>query len=800
MGFDIGWEVAGARALTDDDLDAIAIHVAKWASQIIEYDLCVARTRQPEIQAFYTVRPRTHEPGEDAGHGYNHGAMLDVFDALAELQRLLPDFEVRVEDDFAAYEWDGDEFVQIHERGILSNPRFDEAQWTLASKRAAPPPTTALRRNDLLALRAVASGSATFAECKHACDLPVSCEEATLALATCIARDAPDSPILASLLTFIGFAPRPALWSVLALAGDAGNGDAIDALTRCQSEEGARLLLAGGPRARRIGTLMLGGIVAEWAGEELEKVTPDDPEMALVVAFARADRELLRDPNHPRLAAALTKLAAVIAATPFCAEVEREAQAVLEALKREQVLPEDVVYDVLVDLRRCVAAGPSKLWEGRFIDPAQRASIVAQRDELLARAAAVFGAEAPPAPPAPPVPDVIDERLERAVQERFVGERDCRAWTDEARRPEAIGRVVATWLRAIEDPAMPDADATRYFAPLAAEPAMFDAVLSILRTPPVDAEGRVSRETTAALYMLRRAEARPDDVAAVLLARLRRDSNAVWRDRIVDTLADCDAEAARAARLLDLHAGARLRSAHAQALARLPNALPLLRRTRDMPFGATYAVEVLYKLDRPSGEPERRALLEHPFWLVRWRAAMAAVYSERDADLAAVWRTLKNAETSLDARGIEDFERAKASPSRELAPLPPAVAGLTSTCADHRRWALHFVDERHRASDAPTLVLADELDEALALEGYPRVHARWTLWRDVPADPVARGAWARGFEIEDATLRDVAAHGASVVAKRFPPPRLLLSPEDLERAERQVRDAEERGRQLLRLP
>lgn len=539
MGFDIGWEVAGDRGLTDKELDAISAHVATWASKIIEYDLYVARARQPEIQAFYTIRPRTHEPGEDAGHGYNYEAMLEVFEALSELQRLLPDFEVRVEDDFNAYEWDaaGGEFVQLDEGGILTHHRFDEAQWTRASQRQ--PAST----------------------------------------------------------------------------------------------------------------------------------------------------------------------------------------------------PADVGGEVVI------AARPVPAPEGGSIAEARR-----------------------------------DE--------------------------EKVDRVAASWLRMIEDPAISDADVTRQLSSGVREPAVFDAALSILRTPSVNAEGYVDRETAAAIDVLRRAATRAEDVAAVLLARLRRDGSAPWRDRIHDSLEDCDADAARAVLWLEVSAGARLRTAHARALARHRNGLSLLRRARDVPFAAREAVDALYKLDPAIGEAERRALLEHPFWLIRWRAARWAPHAEREGDLAAAWKTLKDAQIAVDARAVEDFQRAKGKPSRELPPLPPALAGLASTCADHRRWALLVVDEGRRASDAPALVLADELDEALALEGYPRVRARWTLWPRVPADRDARGEWARrhAHEIDDATLRDVAVHGASVVAKRFPPPRVVLSPDELEHAERLVRAAEERGRQLLRLP
>lgn len=112
--------------------------------------------------------------------------------------------------------------------------------------------------------------------------------------------------------------------------------------------------------------------------------------------------------------------------------------------------------------------------------------------------------------------------------------------------------------------------------------------------------------------------------------------------------------------------------------------------------------------------------------------------------------------------------------------------------------------EACRDADAPALVLADELDEALAIRGYPRMRPRWSLWRKVlpalPFEPAARGDWARRHEVEDATLRDVALHGAQVVAERFPPPRLVLTPEERDHAERLVRAADEHGRQLLRLP
>jgi hypothetical protein len=800
MGYDIGWEVVGDRALSETEVSEVAKHVEQWSALIIGYDLYVAKVRQPAVQAMFSLRPTSDDPDEEDAGGYVPEVLDHVFTALGELKALLPAFEVRVEDDFNGYEWDGTGFESTGESGTLAHPDVDKTQWEFVAQR---PRATQPTNHDLAELREVAYGSPSRELCERVSKH--GAEQATLALALRLTREPATSSLLGSILVDIWMTPRPALWPILAVMGDAGVGAAIDALTRCQSEDAARALLAGGPRARTLGYLTLGSCAHYW-GTDLERATADDPESVLAVVLARANRELLIDPKHQRLADALQELKTVVEKTPFCAELESEAETLMKQLVRKNLPSESVVHDGLLEIEHCFANAPSKLWEGNFIDDAMRPAIVEARELLLQRAMQVLGPEPGGSiverPPIVPI-STTDALLERAEREGYRGDSPWRGRYDDARQPD-ISRVIEFWLRGVEDTSINDNDATSFFQAFAAEPAMFDTVLAILRAPPTDIEGFNTRETFSALNMLRRAKSRIDDVAAVLIARLRRDTGAPWRDRLIDELADCESDAARAALLLELESGARMRSAHARSLARHPNALSLLRRMRDLPSAARDTLDEWHRIPAEKGEPERRAMLEHPYWLVRWRAAAACDYATRDGELAAVWRTLRGAETSLSGYGLEDLQRNTAEPTRELLPLPPATAGLASTCADHRRWAIKYVDDRRRESDAPALVLADELDEALAIRGYPRTRPHWALWRKampaLPLDPAARGDWARKHEIEDATLRDVALQGAQNIAERFASPRLVLTPEERDGVERLVRAADERGRQLLRLP
>lgn len=385
MGYDIGWEVVGDRALTEAEVDAVAKHVEQWSALIVGYDLSVAKARQPAVQAMFSLRPTSGDPDEDDAGGYVTEVLDHVFSALGEVKTLLPDFDIRVEDDFNAYEWDGTGFEPAGKGGTLAHPDIDKSQWELVSQR---PVATQLTKSERAELREVAFGKPSRELCERASKHRA--EEATLALALRLTREPATSSLLGGILVDVWITPRAALWPILAVMGDAGNGAAIDALTRCQSEDAARALLAGGPRARTLGYLTLGGCKYYW-GSDLERATADDPETVLAVALARANRELLIDPKHQRLADALQELKAVVAKTPFCAELESEAETLMKQLARKKLPSESVVHDGLLEVEHCFANGPSKLWEGNFIDEAMRPAIVEARDTLLQRAMQVLG-------------------------------------------------------------------------------------------------------------------------------------------------------------------------------------------------------------------------------------------------------------------------------------------------------------------------------------------------------------------------------------------------------------------------
>ena len=131
MSYDISWAVVGDRGLTESELEAIAGHVAEWSEDIDDYDLFVAKEPQPAVQAFCS-RDLSSDELEDELN------LERLFNALGALKGLLPAFELRVEDGFTAYEWDGDGFVPAGEPNGVAPPGVDEAQWEFVSQRKNP--------------------------------------------------------------------------------------------------------------------------------------------------------------------------------------------------------------------------------------------------------------------------------------------------------------------------------------------------------------------------------------------------------------------------------------------------------------------------------------------------------------------------------------------------------------------------------------------------------------------------------------------------------------------------------------
>jgi hypothetical protein len=131
MSYDISWAVVGDRGLSDAEIEAAAQHVAKWSEDIDGYDLVVAKAPQPAVQAFCSRDLSTEELEDELN-------IERLFDALGELKELLPAFEIRVEDGFNAFEWDGDGFVPKGAPGGLAHPNLDERQWELITQRVKP--------------------------------------------------------------------------------------------------------------------------------------------------------------------------------------------------------------------------------------------------------------------------------------------------------------------------------------------------------------------------------------------------------------------------------------------------------------------------------------------------------------------------------------------------------------------------------------------------------------------------------------------------------------------------------------
>lgn len=131
MSYDISWAVVGDRGLSDAEIEAAAQHVAKWSEDIDGYDLFIAKAPQPVVQAFCSRDLSTEDLEDDLN-------VERLFDALADLKGVLPAFELRVEDGFNAFEWDGDGFVPKGQPGGVAPPDVDEAQWEFISERAKP--------------------------------------------------------------------------------------------------------------------------------------------------------------------------------------------------------------------------------------------------------------------------------------------------------------------------------------------------------------------------------------------------------------------------------------------------------------------------------------------------------------------------------------------------------------------------------------------------------------------------------------------------------------------------------------
>ncbi|NVB85603.1 MAG: hypothetical protein HOV81_44980 [Kofleriaceae bacterium] len=143
MGYDIGWAIVGEQPLARDELVDLKAHVAKWAKRIVGYDLLVATSVHPQIQAHFMLRPQRakdavydeHYDGDGAG-GFAFDVIDTIWDAMEKLRAIVPRHEVLVQDDFFGYRWDGRKFDTT--KLDLEWPSWDAEGWIALGTLALP--------------------------------------------------------------------------------------------------------------------------------------------------------------------------------------------------------------------------------------------------------------------------------------------------------------------------------------------------------------------------------------------------------------------------------------------------------------------------------------------------------------------------------------------------------------------------------------------------------------------------------------------------------------------------------------
>ncbi len=369
-------------------------------------------------------------------------------------------------------------------------------------------------------------------------------------------------------------------------------------------------------------------------------------------------------------------------------------------------------------------------------------------------------------------------------------------------------------------------DAARALEPAASDPAVIAALRAIILADDGDGERR-----RFAIELLAYARAAANDAVLVLVERLRRDrdrtrDDARWRDAAIEGLGRLGHPSATATLVLELAAETPVGwYPTLRALGRVAGAaaLPYLRRAFPCAGAAEYVIDTLE--DLPAATAWLRELAASPE--PRYRALAGRYLGRRgDAELplvAAIWKTLDAVgyerrsgfrEDALDKLGVRRGEPELAWDvlvgQRGLAPieLPPlgdVLDGLVALDDSRQRMLERLGRDNPDASLLVALVLAVELDEALARRGYRKASPpKWEEWTArVPAwapfssrygyDP-AMGAWIRAHRSElppqrlSPALQRVLDDGADAVAAAMPDPRFLLEP-----AEAIMLDAAERA-------
>ncbi|MEZ4403830.1 MAG: hypothetical protein R3B06_27655 [Kofleriaceae bacterium] len=361
----------------------------------------------------------------------------------------------------------------------------------------------------------------------------------------------------------------------------------------------------------------------------------------------------------------------------------------------------------------------------------------------------------------------------------------------------AGGAEVARWWYVAHDTPWDNASRiSEILASVAAAPALMAACVDELAAPAATTYGGRAR---SALDLVARATTHVELVTAVIVARLRRDrgrspEEVPWRTDAYRALRRIASPVVAPTVRLEL-AAATLPSEQIELMECLAasdlDAADELRGLVDVPGLAGEATRARVRGGMET-EAGRTKLLAHPYWKIRLMAAdQCRDWGRARVETCAVWAAVDAAglPTPGDERahalgdGRASWDELALAHGRPitLPALPPAVAGVASSCADYRRWALWAVDQAPTAGLAPARVLADELDRALSGRGHPRTPLPWSRWQAVvaglPAERHARLAWAIANRPDDLDpiLARVIDDDAATVAAALPAARYTLT-------------------------